>query len=60
MGVPSPKDDIKGEDVKHVYYRDKDLERISNYCKKDALTVAQLFIKYRGETLIPEEDILFL
>lgn len=60
FGVPSPKDDIKGADVKHVYYKDNDLERISNYCKKDALTVAQLFIKYRNETIIPEEDIIFV
>lgn len=60
FGVPSPKDDIKGEDVKHVYYKDNNLERISNYCKKDALTVAQLFLKYRNETIIPEEDIIFV
>jgi len=60
FGVPSPKDDIKGEDVKHVYYKDNDLERISNYCKKDTLTVAQLFIKYRNETIIPAEDIIFV
>lgn len=60
FNVPSPKDDIKGEDVKHVYYRDNNLERISDYCKKDALTVAQLFLKYRAETIIPEEDIIFV
>jgi uncharacterized protein YprB with RNaseH-like and TPR domain len=60
MGVPSPKDDITGADVKHVYYRDKDLDRISTYCKKDTLTVAQLLIKYRNEPLIPQEDIIFV
>lgn len=60
FNVPSPKSDMKGEDVKHVYYKDHDLERISNYCKRDALTVAQLYLKYRGETIIPEEDIIFV
>lgn len=60
FGVPSPKDDLKGEDVKHVYYKDGDLERISRYCKKDALTVAQLFLKYRNEPIIPQEDIIFV
>lgn len=60
FGVPSPKEDIRGEDVKHVYYKDKDLERISAYCKRDALTVAQLFLKFRNESIIPQEDIIFV
>lgn len=60
FGVPSPKEDIRGEDVKHVYYRDNDLERISAYCKRDALTVAQLYLKFRNESIIPVEDIIFV
>ena len=60
FGIPSPKNDMRGEDVKHVYYKDNDLIRISNYCKRDALTVAQLLLKYRGDNLIPEEDIIFV
>lgn len=60
FGVPSPKEDLRGEDVKHVYYKDGNLERISAYCKRDALTVAQLFLKFRNESIIPQEDIIFV
>lgn len=60
FGVPSPKEDLRGEDVKHVYYKEGDLERISDYCKRDALTVAQLFLKFRNESIIPPEDIIFV
>ncbi len=60
FGIPSPKNDIKGSDVKRVYYEEGDIERISEYCKRDALTVARLFLKYRGDIEISEEDIIFV
>ena len=60
FGIDSPKDDIKGEDVKRVYYEDKDLKRIAHYCKKDVLAIAQLFLKYRCENIIPPEDVIFV
>jgi hypothetical protein len=35
LGIKSPKDDIRGEDVNLVYWVDDDLERIKTYCEKD-------------------------
>lgn len=35
MGIPTPKDDIGGADVKRVYWEENDLERIARYCEKD-------------------------
>ena len=35
MGIPTPKDDIGGADVKRVYWEEDDLERIATYCEKD-------------------------
>ncbi len=55
--IPTPKGDMDGSRVYEVYYREKDLERIVRYCEKDVLAVAQLFLKYRGEDLIPEEHV---
>ena len=52
LGIPTPKDDIDGSMVAQVYYEEKDLERIKVYCEKDVLTVAQIFRKFRGETLL--------
>lgn len=58
--IPTPKDDIDGSQVWKVFWVDRDLPRIVTYCCKDVLTVAQIFRKYRGEPLIPEEKVTVL
>lgn len=52
FNIPTPKDDISGADVARVYYEDKDLERIKDYCEKDVTALIQLFLKMRNEPLI--------
>lgn len=52
LGIPSPKDDIDGSQVAHVYYKEKDLQRIVTYCEKDILTVAKVFTKLQGQKKI--------
>jgi len=58
FGIPTPKDDIDGSQVRAVYYDENDLDRIERYCKKDVATVAQIFLKYRGEKLLHTEQII--
>ncbi|RLD75780.1 MAG: 3'-5' exonuclease [Bacteroidetes bacterium] len=55
--IPSPKDDIDGSEVGRVYWVEKNLERIAEYCQKDVLAVAQLFLRYKGEDLILPENV---
>lgn len=57
FNIPTPKDDISGADVARVYYEDQDLERIVAYCHKDVVALIQLFLKFRNEPLIKEENI---
>ena len=56
--IPTPKDDISGKDVAKVYYEDKDLERIATYCQKDVLTVVQLVLRFKGEPLIEDHNVI--
>jgi hypothetical protein len=56
--IPSPKDDIDGSMVGEVYWKEKDLERIVEYCQKDTLAVAQILLRYIGRPLIKEEHIV--
>jgi hypothetical protein len=58
LGVPSPKDDIDGSEVRDVYYEENDIDRIIVYCEKDTITVAQIFLRLRNETLLEEDEIL--
>lgn len=59
FGISTPKDDIDGSMVADVYYKEKDLERIKEYCQKDTLTVAQLLLCYMGKPMIKKEDIIY-
>jgi len=55
--IPTPKDDISGADVSRVYWEENNLERIVTYCEKDVEATVQLFLRYKGEALIPEGHI---
>lgn len=48
LGIPSPKDDIDGSQVHHVYYRLNDLPRIVKYCEKDVEALVKVFLRMKG------------
>ncbi len=58
FNVPTPKDDISGADVARVYYEENDLERIVVYCQKDVIALIQLFLRFRNEALVEEDNII--
>ena len=58
FSIPTPKDDIDGSQVMRVYYDENDLARIEEYCRKDVLAVCQLMMRFRGERLIEEDEIV--
>ena len=41
----------------HWYWNDNDLDRIVRYCEKDTLAVANLLLKYKGDKIIPIENL---
>ena len=56
FGIPTPKDDIDGSMVASIYYIEKDLFRIVQYCEKDVLTLANVFRAMRQENLLEKSD----
>lgn len=58
LGIPSPKDDIDGGEVAHVFYIENDIDRIITYCEKDVIAVAQIFLRFRREELLIEDEII--
>jgi predicted PolB exonuclease-like 3'-5' exonuclease len=58
LGIPSPKDDIDGSQVRDVYYDEADIDRIIKYCEKDTVTVAQIFLRLRNDPLLEEGEIV--
>jgi uncharacterized protein YprB with RNaseH-like and TPR domain len=58
LGIPSPKGDIDGSQVAHVFYVEKDIDRIVIYCEKDVIAVAQIFLRLRREDLLIDDEII--
>jgi len=57
FNIPTPKDDISGADVARVYYEEKNLNRIRQYCEKDVVALIQLLLRMKGDTLVAEGNI---
>ena len=58
FNIPSSKTDMDGSQVNTVYYKESNLEKISHYCRKDVVVLAQLFLKLRGYPVVPEHNII--
>lgn len=58
LGIPSPKDDIDGSQVRNVFYDEGDIDRIITYCEKDVIAVAQILLRLRNEPLLDDDELL--
>jgi DNA polymerase elongation subunit (family B) len=58
LNVTSPKDDIDGSMVGHVYWEENDVERIAVYCQKDIITVANIILRFKSLPLLTDEQIV--
>ena len=58
LGIPSPKDDIDGSQVRSVFYEEGDIDRIVVYCEKDTVAVAQILLRLRGEELLYPNEVI--
>jgi len=57
LGIPSPKDDIDGSQVNSVYWNDRDLDRIVEYCQKDVITLTQVMLRFHCQPAVKQENI---
>jgi DNA polymerase elongation subunit (family B) len=60
LDIPSPKDDIDGSMVGAVYWKEKDLQRIANYCQKDVVTVANLVLRFKNRPILTQAEVVFV
>ena len=60
LGIPSPKDDIDGSMVGEIYWgneKEAGIKRITEYCQKDVVAAAQVYLRIHGESLIDPANI---
>ena len=58
FNIPTSKSDMDGSKVNQVYYQEKDIVKISNYCTGDVVALAQLYLKLKGMELVEENFIV--
>lgn len=58
FNIPTSKGVMDGSQVNEVYYKDKDLTKISVYCVGDVIAVAQLYLRLKGLPLMSQENII--
>ena len=58
LGIPSPKQDIDGSEVAKVYYQEKNLPRIVQYCERDTIAVAQLVLRFLNKPILTKTAII--
>ena len=60
LDIPSSKGDIDGSQVGHVFYVEKDIDRIVTYCEKDTIAVAQVLLRFRRDEILIEDEIIHI
>lgn len=57
LGIPSPKGDIDGSQVRDVFYKEKDINRICRYCESDVLALAQVLLRFKNQPLLQDAEV---
>lgn len=55
--IPSPKEDMDGSMVASVYWKEKNLDRIVEYCQNDVKAIVQIMCRYKGLDILKNENI---
>ena len=58
LGIASPKNEMDGSKVGHAYWQDDRLEEIKQYCERDVVTVAQVYLRLNNMPLLGEGQVV--
>jgi hypothetical protein len=57
FNIPSSKGEMDGSQVNEVYFKEKNLKKIADYCLGDVIAVAQLYLKMKSLPLVATNNI---
>jgi 3'-5' exonuclease len=60
LDIPSPKNDIDGSQVGHVYWQENDINRIVKYCNNDVVTVIRVMLRFTSQQDIESYEVNFV
>lgn len=56
--IPSSKEGIDGSQVNRIYHEENALDKITAYCLRDVVVLAQLYLRLHGHPLVDENNII--
>lgn len=59
FGIPSPKENMDGSMVASAYYEEKNLKKIADYCKKDVITLARIYLRFTTSGDLQDDHLIF-
>lgn len=60
LGIPTSKTDMDGSMVQDVYYKERDLQRIVDYCQRDVVVTANIILRFQQLPMLREEDVVIV
>jgi len=57
LKIEHPVEPLEATQVSGMYWKDKDIEGIRDYCQRDVLTVAQIMLRFKRFPLLTEENV---
>ena len=60
FNISSSKKGIDGTMVNHVYYVEKDLSKIADYCRNDVVVTSQIYLKFKNFPELNPDNITWL
>ncbi len=60
LGIPTSKTDMDGSMVQEVYYKEKDLQRIVDYCQRDVVVTANVILRFKNLPLLDNKNVLIV
>lgn len=58
LGIDSPKEVMDGSQVGSCYWDEKDIDKIRQYCERDVVTVAQVYLRLNNLPLLEQSQIV--
>ena len=60
LGIPTSKTDMDGSMVQSVYYKEKDLSRIVDYCQRDVVVTANVVLRFKNLPILQDKNVIIV
>jgi len=58
LGIDSSKSEISGNQVTHVFYKEKDIDKISRYCREDVVVLSKIYLKLQTDLQLADQNVI--